>query len=228
MTAYLGAKLDLPPGAIERERCWRAWHGNGTAPETRERVARFLRARRARVRYAPDRRSHRRAAPPRSSWPRRSSTGSSASATGSTATSPPRSPVAARRSRAAGTGGADEVAPQTAFFQGNQAYAEGRYGDAVHPTNRCAAAGHGQRRARASTSATRTSRTTSCPRHRQLRARARRMLPRDPDVQANSGICARELAQVDDEAPPLWQRLAFPFAAADRQQAGRRPRAVAG
>ena len=41
--------------------------------------------------------------------------------------------------------------------------------------------------------------------------RARRLLPRDPDVRANLGY-AIEQAGVELPEPPLWKRLAFPLA----------------
>ena len=79
------------------------------------------------------------------------------------------------------------------------------------PTSRCATPGW--RAARwISTSATPCSRTGRSPRAIASYERARRLLPRDPDVQANLAY-ALELAQVPAEAAPLWKRLAFPFAA---------------
>ena len=208
VTAYLGAKLDLPPGAIERERVLARLQGNGTAPQTRERVAAFFELV-ERVRYAP-----------------------AAVATAEQATALElataivdalerqrrldrhlAAAVAVVLASAAllAPAGADEVGPQTAFFQGNQAYTEGRYGDAVRAYESVRAAGQ-------DSGALEFNLGNAYFKNNQLPLaiasyeRARGILPRDPDVQANLAY-ALELAQVDDEAPPLWQRLAFPFAA---------------
>jgi hypothetical protein len=210
VTAYLGAKLDLPPGAIERERVLAApagqWYG------------------------AADPRA---GSPPSSSWWKRVRYAPAAVATAEQATALElataivdalerqrrldrhlAAAVAVVLASAAllAPAGADEVRPQTAFFQGNQAYAEGRYGDAVHAYESVRAAGQdsgalefnlGQRvlqeQPAAAPPSPATSGRASCCRAIPTCRRTWRMRSSWP--------------QVDDEAPPLWQRLAFPFAA---------------
>lgn len=104
----------------------------------------------------------------------------------------------------------EEVSPQTAFFEGNQAYAAGRYGDAVRAYRSVLDAGW-------ESGALDFNLGNALVKDGQLARgiasyeRARKLLPRDPDVQANLTY-ARELAQVTEEAPPIWQRIAFPFA----------------
>lgn len=99
--------------------------------------------------------------------------------------------------------------PQTLFFQGNTAYGEERYADAVAAYNKVLATG-----------------VESGNLHFNLgnahfkggdvgRAvlsyeRARRLIPRDPDLHANLGY-ARERSG-DGDPTPLWARLALPLA----------------
>jgi tetratricopeptide (TPR) repeat protein len=105
---------------------------------------------------------------------------------------------------------ADEAAPQTAFFQGNQAYADGRYADAIRAYQSLRDGG-------IDSGALEFNLGNAFFKEGQLaRAiasyeRARRLLPRDPDVQANLTY-ALELAQVPAEPRPLWRRLVFPLA----------------
>ena len=106
--------------------------------------------------------------------------------------------------------GVSDLEPQTAFFQGNAAYAEGRYVDAVRHYELALGKERG-----------------SGPLYFNLGnahfkngqlglaivdyQRAHRLLPRDPDVAANL-FYAQELTGTVMEPVPLWQRLAFPIA----------------
>jgi tetratricopeptide (TPR) repeat protein len=208
LAAYLSAKLDLPPGAVERERVLARLDGNACRSEMRGRVGAFFELV-EQARYAPS---------------------AVAAAERDTALGLAKSIVEGlererglERHLAAGLtlallcagtllapALADQSSPQTEFFAGNQAYAAGRYAEAIRAYQAVRDAGH-------DSGALEFNLGNALVKDGQLaRAiasyeRARRLLPRDPDVQANLSY-ARELAQVSDDAAPLWQRLAFPFA----------------
>jgi hypothetical protein len=105
---------------------------------------------------------------------------------------------------------ADEATPQTAFFQGNQAYAAGHYGDAVRAYQSVLDAGQ-ESGALDFNLGNALVKDGKLARAIASYERAHRRLPRDPDVQANLAY-ALELAQVPAEPAPLWQRVAFPLA----------------
>jgi tetratricopeptide (TPR) repeat protein len=209
LAAYLGAKLDLPPGGVERDRVLARLAGNGCAAETRDRVGSFFHLV-ERARYAP------------------SQIGAAERATALELargivddlerTRRLERQVAAAIALALLAGAAlparadaDAVSPQTAFFQGNQAYAAGRYDEAIGAYRSVRDAGY-------ESGALDFNLGNALFKDGQLGAaiasyeRARRLLPRDPDVRANLSY-ALELAQVAEEPMPLWQRLVFPFAA---------------
>ncbi len=99
---------------------------------------------------------------------------------------------------------------ETSFFAGNHAYADGRYADAVERYSDALAAG-----------------SESGALHFNLGnayfkqgdgaaalasyLRARRLLPRDPDVAANLSF-AEESLELGGDDDPLWQRILFPIA----------------
>lgn len=209
LSAYLSAKLDLPPGAVERERVLAQLDGNGCANEMRERVGKFFQLV-EHARYAP-------------TAVAAAERGTALELAKSIVDGLERERRLERHLAAAvvlavlcagalvSAAGADEATPQTAFFQGNQAYAAGRYDDAIRAYELVREAG-------LESGALEFNLGNAFVKDGQLaRAiasyeRARRLLPRDPDAQANLAY-ARELAQVPDEPTPLWKRLAFPFAA---------------
>ena len=106
---------------------------------------------------------------------------------------------------------ADDATPQTAFFQGNQAYAAGHYGEAVSAYQSVRDGGE-ESGALDFNLGNALFKDGQLARAIASYERARRLLPRDPDVQANLAY-ALERAKVADEASPLWERLLFPFAA---------------
>ncbi len=163
------------PARSSANACWQRLAGNGCGAEMRERTsARFFELV-EHARYAPSRSAPAERGDGARLGRRASSTASSASAV-SSAASLPRSPsrcCCARRSLATAVR-ADEAAPQTAFFQGNQAYAAGHYDDAIHAYEPCATPASGEWRAGLQPRQRASSRTaSSAARDRQLRARAR-------------------------------------------------------
>ena len=212
MAAYLGAKLDLPPGGVERARILARLDAAGVEADLRARVVRFLDLS-ERARYAPsgDAQGERRAAidlaigivdglERQRGLERRLGSAAVlalALAVALAALAPAR---------------AEAPPPQAAFFQANQAYADGRYGEAVQAYETVRAAG-------LTSGALEFNLGNAWMKQGDLgRAiaayrRAARQLPRDPDVAANLAF-AQEQARVEPAPPPIWQRLAFPFAAA--------------
>ena len=208
LASYLSAKLDLPPGAVDRERVLARLDGDGCASEMRERVGALFQLV-EQARYAPSQVS---------------------AAERKTALELARVIIddlererRLERHLAAGVAlallcagallapaRADEATPQTAFFQGNQAYAAGRYGDAVRAYESVREAGQ-ESGALDFNLGNALFKDGQVARAIASYERARRLLPRDPDVQANLAY-ARDLVQVPDEAAPLWKRLAFPLA----------------
>lgn len=208
VAAYLGAKLDLPPGGVERERVLARLDGAACGAQTREQVGEFFHLV-ERARYAPSR---------------------VAAAERATALELAKNIVEGLESarnlerRLANVAvvlllgaaallsaaQADEVAPQAGFFQGNQAYAAGRYDEAIAAYESVRAAGFESEGldfnlGNALFKDGQTARAIASY------ERARRLSPRDPDILANLTY-AREVAQVPAEPPPLWQRLLFPLA----------------
>ena len=208
VAAYLGAKLDLPPGAVERERVLARLSGDGCAAEMGERVGAFFQLV-----------EHARYAPSAVTAAERGTALSLATAIVDGLERERR----LERHLAAGVAlavlcaaallsaaRADETAPQAAFYQGNQAYAAGKYGEAIRAYESVRAAGW-------ESGALEYNLGNAFFKDGQLaRAiasyeRARRLLPRDPDVQSNLGY-ALERAQVSVEPTPLWKRVLVPFA----------------
>jgi tetratricopeptide (TPR) repeat protein len=206
LAVYLGAKLDLPPGGVDRERVLARLAGNGCGAETRARVGSFFQLV-ERARYAPSQVGAAERATALGlakgivddlERTRRLERHIAAAALALLAAAP--------LARAH----AEAVTPQTAFFQGNQAYAAGRYDEAISAYRSVRDAGY-------ESGALDFNFGNAFFKDGQLGAaiasyeRARRLLPRDPDVRANLSY-AFELAQVAEQPMPLWQRLAFPFA----------------
>ena len=208
LAAYLGAKLDLPPGGVERERVLARLAGNGCGADTRARVGTFFQLV-ERARYAP------------------SQVGAAERATALDLANGIVDDLERtrrlERHLAAGVAlalfgaaallaraHADEVTPQTAFFQGNQAYAAGEYDAAISAYRSVRDAGY-------ESGALDFNLGNALFKDGQLASaiasyeRARRLLPRDPDIRSNLSY-ALEVAQVGEEPMPLWKRLAFPFA----------------
>jgi len=234
LTAYLSAKLDLPPGGVERERVLARLDGKGCGPEMRERLGSFFELV-EHARYAPsqvaageradalalakgiveglerERRLERHlaaaiifallcaSAPFSFVRADEAAPGRSAAADG-----------AAPNAAALNNDAAARPTAQTDFFQGNQAYAAGRYADAIKSYEAVRDSG-------VESGALDFNLGNALVKDGQLaRAivsyeRAQRLQPRDPDVQTNLAY-ARELAQTEAESLPLWQRLMFPFA----------------
>jgi len=207
LSAYLAAKLDLPPGGIERARVVARLNRAGVESALRERVERFLDL----------------------SEQARYTRGGDAAANGRAAHELAVAIVdGLERARtlerglgvllvafclaAAGTvARADDQPPQAAFFQGNQAYAAAHYDAAVDAYDSV-------RRSGQTSGALEFNLGNAWVKRGDLgRAiaayeRAARLLPRDPDVAANLAF-ARDEAKIEVPTPPLWQRLLFPFAA---------------
>lgn len=201
LTAYLGAKLDLPPGAVEPERVARRLDAAGAGEAARADVARFFALAEA-ARYA--------------------------SGGGDGLLEVAERVVAAlERERAlerrlgallavlcaatllAGGAHADEPA-QASFFQGNQAYAAGRYDEAIAAYERVRSAGQ-ESGALLFNLGNAYLKRGDLGRAIARYERAAWLSPRDPDVAANLAF-ARERANITAPSPPLWQRLAAPLA----------------
>jgi tetratricopeptide (TPR) repeat protein len=207
LSAYLGAKLDLPPGAVERERVLARLNGDGCAPDTRERVGAFFQLV-EQARYAPSQVG--------SAERARALELGKAIVDGLERARRLERLIAAAALVLVCAGvlaapvGADDVAPQTAFFQGNQAYAAGHYAEAVRAYQSVRDGGM-ESGALDFNLGNALFKDGQLARAVASYERARRLLPRDPDVQANLTY-ALELAQVPVDAAPLWKRLLFPLA----------------
>jgi tetratricopeptide (TPR) repeat protein len=206
LTTYLAAKLDLPPGAVERGRVLARLEAAGVDADLRQRVGRFLDLS-EQARYAParDAAAERRDAVAlasgivdgleRARGLERQLGVVALAMLGLTLLSPVR---------------AEAPPPQAAFFQGNQAYADGRYADAVDAYDSV-------RRDGLSSGALEFNLGNAWMKQgdvgRAVAAytRAARRLPRDPDVVANLAF-AREQARVEAPELPLWLRVVAPFA----------------
>lgn len=205
LTAYLAAKLDLPPGGIERERVLQRLAAVGAADGVRAEVARFF-ALAEEARYA---------------------SGAAGGRGDDVAQAAARIVAALERERGLerhlGTlvavllsaavlaaGARADDAARAAFFDGNQAYAAGRYDDAIAAYGRAAANGR-ESGALAFNLGNAYLKRGDLGRAIASYERAARLLPRDPDVRANLAF-ARERANLAAPPPPVWQRLAAPFA----------------
>jgi tetratricopeptide (TPR) repeat protein len=214
LSAYLAAKLGLPPGAVERERVLACLSRNGTSADLRQKIDDFF-CIIDRIRYAPgggaEEERERALELARGIVNRleRSRSVAGRSAAGLVVV------LLLSSSAAVRAGGAEAASParpdpHTGFFRGNTAYAEGRYRDAARAYEAVLERG-----------------VESGPLHFNLGnayfksgqvglaiaeyERARRLLPRDPDVRANLDY-AEEVAKVPVDEPPMWQRLVFPLA----------------
>ncbi len=201
--AYLAAKLDLPPGGVERERVLQRLGVAGAGEALRDQVAQFF-DRAERARYAAQHGDRDALA--------RLAAGIVATLEQTRGLERLLGALLAVSLTLGGLAGVTAAAdpPQAAFFRGNEAYAAGRYDEAVRAWEALRAAG-----------------TESGALHFNLgnayvkqgdlgRAiasyeRAARLLPRDPDVAANLAF-AREEAHIEPPPPPLWQRVLAPAA----------------
>jgi tetratricopeptide (TPR) repeat protein len=208
LAAYLGAKLDLPPGAVERDRVAARLTANGCGATVGERAGALFDVI-ERARYAPSGD----AAAERATVLRLA---------GELIDGLERARGLDRRiaagiafvligvaSMAAGVRG-EEATPQTAFFAGNQAYAGGNYDAAIRAYDSVLASGQ-ESGGLFFNLGNAFFKDGQLGRAIASYERARRLLPRDPDVQANLQY-AREQAGVEQAERPLWKRLAFPFA----------------
>jgi tetratricopeptide (TPR) repeat protein len=208
ISGYLGAKLGLPPGAIDREHVLGTLAGNGCPSDLRERIAAFFQLV-EQARYAP--------AAVAAAERATALQLATAIVDGLERERRLERSLAARAAlvvlAAAALASplcADEVQPQSAFFAGNQAYAAGQYDAAIRAYESVRDAGRDSA-ALEFNLGNAYFKAGTLPRAIASYERARRLAPRDPDVQANLAYAA-ELAQVQEEAPPLWRRLLFPFA----------------
>lgn len=211
LTAYLGDKLDLPPGAVDRDRVLGRLSANGSSADLRESVERFF-ALVEGARYAP---------------------GASGQGDRSAALALAGGIVERleRARRASGRrpfalalllsvtvatslfgaeGGPGEREPNTVFFQGNAAYSEGRYADAARLYEQVFAAGRESPELYFNLGNA-YFKNGEIGRAILNYERARRRAPRDPDVRTNLSY-AEEIAETAADEPPLWQRVVFPLA----------------
>lgn len=204
---YLGAKLDLPPGAVEPARVAERLRAAGGAPELLQSVSAFF-AIVERVRYAASPGEQDRAealAVARDIVDRlerdRAVTAHFASGLLLVLLCVALS-AAGAVAQSAGNVGSD---PHTAFYEGNAAYRDGRYADAVRAYERVRAAG-------VESGALYFNLGNAYFKNRQTGLailnyeRAMRWLPRDPDVHANLAY-ARQVAQDVEEDASVWERL---------------------
>ncbi|MGH7787499.1 MAG: BatD family protein [Candidatus Binatia bacterium] len=203
--AYLSAKLDLPPGAVERERVLARLGADICPPAVHESVTALF-ALVERARYAPAGDADRSQALTLA----RQIVDGLERARGLERRAAAGLLLAVACAAALSSARAEEAAPQTAFFQGNQAYADGRYGDAIAAYESVRAAGQDSGGLEFNLGNA-LFKDGQLPRAIASYERAHRLLPRDPDVESNLAY-ARELAKQPDEAAPIWQRIAFPFA----------------
>ncbi len=210
LTDYLGAKLQLPPGAVAPDVVAAHLASRGVAPAVTEQL-RDLLAHCEQVRFAPASASdgdmqqsleradaivralerERRLGPPLAAM----------LALGLLA-----GVLAAGAAGAADPGG---ETPQTLFFRGNTLYGDEHYADAVAAYEKVLAAGYesGNLYFNLGNAYFKSGDVG----HAVLAyERARRLIPRDPDLHANLGY-AREKTG-DGDPMPFWARLAFPLA----------------
>lgn len=99
--------------------------------------------------------------------------------------------------------------PQTIFFRANTRYQEGAYADAVREYGRLLQSGvhSGPLYFNLGNAYFKLGETGKAIAYYE---RARRFIPRDPDLEANLAY-ARSQAGVDPCLPPVWQRILFPL-----------------
>jgi tetratricopeptide (TPR) repeat protein len=205
LTSYLAAKLDLPPGAVDRDRVLGRLSSNGSSEDLRDLVRRFFDLVEG-ARYAPG----------------AGGQGDRAAALELA------SGIVERLERVRRVDGrrgawlalgfalllaatvAADLPGVTVFFQGNAAYSEGRYAEAARHYEQILAAG------RESTAlyfnlGNAHFRSGEIGRAILNYERALRRAPRDPDVRVNLSY-AEEIAETVPAEPSLWQRAAFPLA----------------
>jgi len=218
VSGYLGAKLDLPPGAVERASVLHALASHAASAAARDVATRYFDLV-ERVRYAP-------------------STGDAADRSGALEVARAVVDVLERERSLGGVLGrvaaalllvllvsstyaaADQARdPYTIFHDGNAAYRAGDYDGAVREYERLRATGFesGELLYNLGNAYFKQG---MFGRAILSYERARRLLPRDPDTRANVAL-ARELAKAQAEDPPLWQRivLAPAFALSTRELA---------
>ncbi|MGD9763675.1 MAG: BatD family protein [Candidatus Binatia bacterium] len=206
VATYLAARLDLPPGAVERDTVIARLSQNGTAEALCERTRRFF-ALIEQARYAGG----------------NTSTGRDAAlalaleivdglerARG-LSRNLGRLAVGVALATALGARAYAEAPPEAEFFAGNQAYADGRYADAVRAYEAVRDAGW-ESGALFFNLGNAYMKNGELGRGLANYERAARLLPRDPDVAANLSF-AREQAQLEEPAAPLWRRIIAPLAA---------------
>lgn len=209
--AYLGARLNLPPGAVERDRVLSKLCSNGSGELTRREVGEFFDLV-ERVRYNPssDARAERETALAlahaivrKLERERRSAirflTGFVLAALLSAPNASP--------SQANGGAGVD---PHTAFYAANAAYKAGRYDEAISGYESVRGAG-------LESAALHFNLANARFKKGELGKavlgyeRAARLRPRDPDIRANLSY-ARELVGDEPGASAGWSQLALPLA----------------
>ncbi|TFH23195.1 MAG: hypothetical protein E4H03_06720, partial [Myxococcales bacterium] len=220
---YLCAKLDLPPGAVDRVSVLAALDGNGVEDEARDAAARFF-----------EKTEHVRYAGPGAAVSDREAALALARALVDAIDG---ERVLARRLgigavvlllllAAAGAGGArasepaattgslvmsvDPADPVALFFEGNSAYGEGDYVRAIARYERAAEAGGGSGGLYFNLGNAYFKRSELGMALLNYE-RARRALPRDPDVDTNRDF-ALETAGTARLDVPVWARVVFPLA----------------
>ncbi|MCG8670550.1 MAG: tetratricopeptide repeat protein [Pseudomonadales bacterium] len=216
---YLAAKLDMPPGAIERQRVLARLDRGDLDPELKKNIERFFelaeRARYARGTESEQERSSAlqiaeqivRGIERDKQLARRLGLMatvlavviplSAAMLTAGTVANADDDP----------TGGAN---PHTEFFEGNLAYKEGRYADAQRIYERIVGSDL-QSPALHFNLGNAYFKTGDFGRAILNYERARRSIPRDPDLLANLSY-AQEQSGQDERSRPLWLRVALPLA----------------
>jgi tetratricopeptide (TPR) repeat protein len=211
--SYLSAKLDLPPGAVERNRVVERLASDGTSTELRQQVSSFFDLVEG-ARYARNQ-----AALPQREEALRLAHGIVEGLERQRGLSPrfaagwlllmiagamvfPHFGVQAQ--------GEPKGGELTAFFQGNTAYQQGAYDVAARSYQQVVDAGleSGPLYFNLGNAHFKNGRLGRAILNYE---RAERILPRDPDVRVNLSY-ALELAHEEVPPQPFWQRLLFPFA----------------
>ena len=208
MQAYLGAKLDLPPGGIDAD----AAGGRGIPEDCAQRLREFF-ATCERVRFAPDagdgdmrgtlalaQEVIRRLERERRLTPRTAAPVSSAALV----------LLAVACGSVARAADAPPASPQTTFFHANALYKDGQYDAAAREYEELLHGGltSGNLYFNLGNAYFKAGAQGKAILNYE---RARRLMPNDPDVAANLAY-AQSLTGAEACPPPLWQRLAFPAA----------------